>query len=160
MFRLQQYYQTPTQPPSPQPPHIVPYVEPQRASSSFWNNWDAVAGGIPQHVPGFQRTSNHQDFGVTSRWSQDGGWGLQSLLNGSQGEAGGGINTDPNQSRNSDRSRSPRRRENHHVQAVQQFLFCLNLFRPELVLPFLNNFNSLVSNFDSICGDSDEEEDQ
>ena len=100
----------PAQPQPPQPQHAVPSVEPQRASSSFWNNWDAVAGGIPQ-VPGFQRTSHHQqqsyvDLGATSRWSQDGGWGLQSLMNGSQSGAGGGINPDPNQARNSDRSRS------------------------------------------------------
>ena len=83
-------------------------VEPQRASSSFWNNWDALAGGVPQDTLNQQQQQQQPfvDLGATQRWSQDGGWSLGSLLNGSQ--PGRGSNPNPNQARNSDRSRSAR----------------------------------------------------
>ena len=92
-------------------------MEPQRASSSFWNNWGALAGGVPQDTLNQQQQQPFVDLGATQRWSQDGGWGLQSLLTGSQ--PGRGFNPDPNQARNSDRSRSLLRPEANGIQAFQ-----------------------------------------
>ena len=83
-----------------------PTMEPQRASSSFWNIWGAMAGGVPQDTLNKQQQQPYVDLGATQRWSQDGGWSLGSLLNGSQ--PGRGSNPNPNQARNSDRSRSAR----------------------------------------------------
>ena len=94
-----------------------PTTEPQRASSSFWNNWGALAGGVPQDTLNQQQQQPFVDLGATQRWSQDGGWGLQSLLTGSQ--PGRGFNPDPNQARNSDRSRSLLRPEANGIQAFQ-----------------------------------------
>ena len=73
-------------------------TEPQKDTSSFWNDWEGVAGGVPQ-TPGIPtygyRHSQPIHQGASplrsQRVSADGGWSLDSLRNGSEQQGAGAV---------------------------------------------------------------------